>query len=90
MKLKPIGERVLIRPMKAEAKTASGIYLPEPEDKKKEGEVVAVGTDKEGKPLPLSEGETILYGGYSSEEFEFDKEKYLIIDFKDVLAKVEK
>ena len=89
MKIKPIGERVLIKPIKSEQKTASGIYLPESEEKKKEGQVIEAGHDPQGRPLPLKAGDIILYGGYSTEEFEFDKEKYLIIDFKDILAKIE-
>ncbi len=90
MKIKPIGERVLIKPIEAEEKTAGGIYIPEEaKEEKKEAIVVEVGNFKDGKELPLKKGEKILYGGYSSDEFEFEGEKYLIIDFKDVLAKIE-
>ncbi len=88
MNLKPIGERVILKPIKAEEKTKSGIYLPKSEDKK-QGIVEAVGTFKYGKPMPLNKGDKILYGGYSSEEFEINGEKFLIIDYKDVLAKLE-
>jgi len=88
-KLKPIGERVIIKTLKAEERTASGIYLPKSSDEKKQGEVVEVGSMKDGSMIPLHKGDKILYGGYSSEEFEFGNEKYLIIDFKDILAKVE-
>lgn len=88
--IKPIGERVLIKPLKpAEQKTKSGILLPESaQEKRKEGTVIAVGTTKEGKELPLKKGDRILYGGYSSEEFEMNGEEYLIIEFKDVVAKI--
>ncbi len=90
MKIKPIGERVLIKPPEREEKTKGGIYLPESaKDDRKEGEVIEVGTYKDGKELPLKKGDRILYGGYSSDEFEIDGEKYIIIDFKDVLAKIE-
>jgi len=89
MKLKPIGERIVIKPIKSkEERTSSGIYLPKSEDKK-EGIVVEVGTSKDNQPLPLNIGDKILYGGYSSEEFEFNGEKHLIIEFKDILAKIE-
>jgi chaperonin GroES len=88
MKITPIGERILLKPIKQEDRTASGIYLPESDDKKKEGEVVEVGTDKNGNKLPLNVGDKILYGGYSSEEFELENEKYLIVEFKDVVAKL--
>lgn len=88
--LKPIGERVLLKPFKYEERTKSGIYMPKEASKdKKEGEVVEVGTDKEGKPLPLKKGDKVLYGGYSSEEFELHGETFLIIEFKDILARIE-
>lgn len=89
MRVIPIGERVLIRPLESEERTASGIYLPKSEDKKKQGEVVEVGTDKDGKPLPLKKGEKIMYGGYSSEEFEHGKDKFIVVDFKDIIARLE-
>jgi len=90
MNIKPIGERVLIKPAQEEEKTKGGIYIPESaKEEKKEGEVIAVGTTKDGKDLPLKKGDRILYGGYSSDEFEIDGEKYIILDFKDVLAKIE-
>ena len=89
MRLKPIGERVVLKTIEAaEEKTASGIYLPKSEEKK-QGEVVEVGTYKDGTPLPLKKGDMILYGGYSSEEFEIHGKKHLIIEFKDVVARME-
>jgi len=90
MNIKPIGERVLIKPLKKEEKTKGGIYLPDSaKEERKEGEVVAVGTLKDGKELPLKNGDRVLYGGYSSDEFDIDGEKYVIVEFKDILAKVE-
>lgn len=91
MKIKPLGERVLIKQLIKEEKTAGGIYIPESaKEERKEGIVVAVGTFKDGKDLPLKEGDHIIYGGYSSEEIEINGEKHIFIDFKDVLAKIEK
>jgi len=90
MKIKPIGERVLIKPKIEEEKTKGGIYIPDTaKENKKEGVVLEVGTGKDDKPLPLKKGDKILYGGYSSDEFEIDGEKYVILEFKDVLAKIE-
>ena len=90
MQIKPLGERVLISPTEEE-KTKGGLYIPESaKEGKKEGEVLAVRTFKEGKELPLKKGDRILYGGYSHEEFEFDGKKYLIVEFKDVVAKIER
>jgi chaperonin GroES len=88
MNIKPIGERVLIKPIKEEEVTSGGIYIPESAQKdKKEGTVVAVGTFEDGKDLPLKEGDHIIYGGYQSDEFEIDGEDFMFIDFKDILAK---
>lgn len=89
MKITPIGERVVIRPVKAEEKTKSGIYLPKDAEEKKQGIIESVGTLKNGSRIPLFQGDKILYGGYSSEEFESNNEKFLIIDYKDIVAKIE-
>ena len=90
MNVKPIGERVLIKPAEQKDRTDAGIYIPESaKESKKEGEVVAVGKTKEGKDLPLKKGDRILYSGYSNEEIEFDGEEYIILEFKDVVAKIE-
>ncbi len=89
MKIKPLGKRILIKPVKEEEKTKGGIYIPETaKEKKKQGIVVEIGTVEE-KEFPLKKGDLILYTGYSSEELELDGEKYLILDSKDVIAKLE-
>ena len=89
MNIQPIGERVLVEQVKKEEKTKGGIYLPEEaRQEKKEGTVIAVGTFKDGKELPLKKGDKIIYGGYSNEEFELQGKKYLLIEFKDIVAKI--
>jgi chaperonin GroES len=89
MRIQPLGERILIKPTREEERTKGGIYIPESaREGKKEGEVIAVGT-KDGKDLPLKKGDKILYGGYSNDEFEIEGTKYVILEFKDVLAKLE-
>jgi chaperonin GroES len=88
MEIQPIGERVLLEQRKEE-RTSGGIYLPEEAQKeKKEGIVLAAGTFKDGKELPLKKGDQVIYGGYSSEEIEVNGQKYILIEFKDILAKV--
>ncbi len=88
MQIKPLGKRVLIKPVKEAERTASGIYIPETaKEKKKQGIVVELGNVEE-KELPVKKGDTILYAGYSSEELEVDGEKYLILDIKDIIAKI--
>ncbi len=90
MNIKPIGERVLIKPMKEEEKTAGGIYIPETaKEKKKQGVVVEIGTGDDDKELPVQKGDLIIYTGYSTEDLEIDGEKYLIINISDIIAKLE-
>ena len=90
MKITPIGERVLIKPKEEESRTKGGLYIPDTaKESKKEGEVIAVGTLKDDKPMPLKKGDRILYGGYSSDDFEIDGQKYIILEYKDVVAKLE-
>lgn len=89
MDIQPMGERVLLKPIKQEEKTKGGIFIPEEARKEqKQGEVIAVGTYKNGEKLPLEKGDKVLYGGYSSDEVEIDSEKLIFVDFKDILAKV--
>jgi chaperonin GroES len=89
MNITPIGERIIIEQTKKKEKTESGIYLPEDAQKeRKQGIVLSVGTFKDGKPLPIGTGDRVLYGGYSHEEIDMDGKKYVLVEFKDVMAKL--
>ncbi len=88
MNIIPIGEKVLLEPIEKETKTTGGIYIPESAQKeKKEGIIKSVGTYIDGRALPVRVGDRVVYGGYSSEEFEHQGKKYFLIDIKDILAK---
>ncbi|MCD4841853.1 MAG: co-chaperone GroES [Methanosarcinales archaeon] len=90
MNIKPIGERVLIKPVKEEEKTTGGIYIPETaKEKKKQGVVVEIGTSSDDNELPVQKGDLILYTGYSTEELEMNGEELLIINISDIIAKLE-
>jgi chaperonin GroES len=90
MNIKPIGERVLIKPVKEEEKTTGGIYIPETaKEKKKQGVVVEIGTTSDDNEMPVQKGDLILYTGYSTEELEMNGEEYLIINISDIIAKLE-
>jgi chaperonin GroES len=90
MNIKPIGERVLIKPAHEEEKTLGGIYIPDTaKEKKKQGIVLEVGNMKDNKEFPVKKGDTIIYSGYSSDEVEIDGEEYIIINLKDIIAKME-
>jgi len=91
--LKPLGDRVLVKPSKGEEKTKSGIVLPDTaKDKPNEGEVVAVGTGRktdEGKVIAMDVkvGDIVIYAGYSGTKVKVEEIEYLIIKEDDILAK---
>jgi chaperonin GroES len=94
MNLKPLGDRVVVKPVEREERTKSGIVLPDTaKEKPQEGIVEAVGTgrllDNGTKvPMELQVGDKILYAKYAGNEFKVDEIEYLIISEKDVLAVV--
>ena len=84
--IQPLGTRVLIRPLEQEAKTTSGLYLPETaKEKPQTGEVVAVGDD-EGIKLKVKD--KVLFAKYSGTEFKFGNVDYLLLESNDVLARL--
>jgi chaperonin GroES len=92
--LRPMADRVVVRPLKREEKTAGGLYLPEnAKEKPQEAEVIAVGPGRyeEGKRLPMdvSVGQKIVYSKYSGTEIKLDGEEVLILRESDILAIVE-
>ena len=92
-KLRPLGDRVVIRPTPREEMTRTGIVLPDTaKEKPQEGEIIAVGPGRfeEGKrvPMELKVGDRVLYGKYSGTEVTLDDEQYLILRESDVLAVV--
>jgi chaperonin GroES len=96
MKLKPLGDRLIVRAIEEEETTASGIVLPDTaKEKPQKGKVLAVGdgkvNDDTGKrtPLDLSEGDEVLYSKYGGTEIKVDGEELLVLRESDVLAKVQ-
>ncbi|MBN1405095.1 MAG: co-chaperone GroES [Candidatus Omnitrophica bacterium] len=94
-KIKPLGDRILVKPLEAEEKTKGGIILPDTaKEKPQEAKVVAVGKGKmleNGKiePLEVKVGDKVLYGKYSGTEIKLNGEEHLIIKEEDVLAIIE-
>jgi chaperonin GroES len=92
MKVRPLHDRILVKRVEEEQKTAGGIIIPDTaKEKPQEGRVMAVGNGKltdEGKliPLEVSVGDRILFGKYSGSEINLDGEEHLIIREDDVLA----
>ena len=88
MKIKPLADRVLVKPAEAEEKTASGIIIPDSaKEKPLKGKVVAVGEGTKDEKMILEEGDEVLYGKYAGTELELDGEKFIIMRQSDVLAK---
>ena len=87
MNIKPLADRVLIKPAPAEERTAGGIIIPDTaKEKPLQGEVLAVGNGTKDEEMVLKAGDTVLYGKYAGTEVELDGEKYLIMRQSDVLA----
>ena len=94
MKLKPLGDRLIVKAIEEKEMTASGIVLPETaKEKPQRGRVVAVGDGKVGDdnervPMDVSEGEEVLYSKYGGTEIKVDGDDLLVLRESDVLAKV--
>ena len=87
MSIKPLADRVLIRPADQEEKTASGIIIPDSaKEKPLRGEVIAAGGGTKDEEMVLKAGDIVLYGKYAGTEVEHEGEKYLIMRQSDVLA----
>jgi len=85
--IKPLADRVLVEPMAAETKTASGIIIPDTaKEKPQKGKVVAVGPGTKDEDMTVKEGDTVLYGKYSGTELKFDGSDYLMLRESDILA----
>ena len=95
MKLKPLGDRLIVKPVEEEETTASGIVLPDTaKEKPQTGKVLAVGDgevkeDGSRRPLDVSEGDEILYSKYGGTEITVENDEVLVLRESDVLAKVE-
>ncbi|NJM07452.1 co-chaperone GroES [Candidatus Gracilibacteria bacterium] len=95
-RIKPLGDRVVVKPAEREEKTKGGIYLPDTASKERpmEGTVLAVGEgrrDDNGKliPMNLKAGDKVVFAKYSGTEFKVDEIEYLILAEKDVLGIVQ-
>ena len=95
MKLKPLGDRLIVKAVEEEETTASGIVLPDTaKEKPQKGKVLAVGDGKpseDGKervPVDVSEGDEVLYSKYGGTDIVVDGEELLVLRESDVLAKV--
>ncbi len=87
VKIKPLADRVLIEPMEAEEKTASGIIIPDTaKEKPQKGTVVATGPGTAEEKMEVKVGDKVLYGKYSGTELTVDGKDYLIMKQSEILA----
>ena len=87
MRLKPLGNRVVLQELEAEEKTPSGIILPDSaKEKPQEAVVVDVGPGDEESEMQVKEGDRVIYAKYSGTDVKLDDEEYIIIDQKDIFA----
>lgn len=94
-KLKPLGDKLLVRPLEAETTTKSGIVIPDTaKEKPQEGEVIAAGSGKivgdKIVPLEVRVGDKVIFSKYGGDEIKVDNEELKIISESDVLAIVQK
>ena len=87
MSIKPLADRVLVKPATAEEKTIGGIIIPDSaKEKPLKGEVIAAGNGTKDEEMILKPGDNVLYGKYAGTEIEWNGEQYLIMRQSDVLA----
>lgn len=90
MKVKPLGDRVLVKLEKNEAKTAGGIIIPDTaQEKTQTGTVVSVGTGTEKDPITVKAGDKVMYDKYAGTQIKIDGEEHLVVKMSDIIAVVE-
>jgi chaperonin GroES len=89
VKIKPLADRVLIKPIEAEQKTASGIIIPDTaKEKPQKGTIIAVGPGTKDETMEVKKGDLVLYGKYAGTEITIDGVDYLIMRQSDILAAI--
>ena len=94
MKLKPLADRVVVKPLEQETKTKAGLIIPDTaKEKSHQGKIIAAGEGKivEGKLMPLTVkvGDVVLYKEYGGDELKLDGEQVVILEEKDILGIIE-
>ena len=95
MNLKPLGDRVIVKPAEAEEQTASGLVIPDTaQEKPQRGEVVAVGEGKRDDdggriPVDVAVGDVVIFGKYGGQEIKIDGTEYKILEERDIIAIVQ-
>ena len=94
MNLKPLDDRIVVKPNEAETQTASGLVIPDTaKEKPQQGEVIAVGPGRRSEsgdliPMDIAVGDVVVYSKYGGTEISNEGQDYLILNARDVLAKI--
>ncbi len=88
MQIKPLGDRILVKPLTSEEVTKSGIVLPDTaeKEKKEQGEIIAIGDGEKIKKLNLKVGDKVLFGKYAGDDAEVDKVEFKFLKDEDILG----
>ncbi len=87
MSIRPLHDRVIVKPAPAEEKTSGGIIIPDTaQEKPMRGTVIAAGPGKTDEPMTVKEGDNVLYGKYAGQDIEVDGDKLLIMRESDILG----
>jgi chaperonin GroES len=85
--MKPIADRVIVKPATADEKTKGGLIIPDTaKEKPQRGEVIAIGPGKDGNLMTVQVGDVVLYGKYSGQEINYEGQDYLIMREDDILV----
>jgi chaperonin GroES len=85
--IKPLADRVLVKPLEAETTTASGLIIPDSaKEKQQKGTVIAIGPGTKDEPITVKIGDTVLFGKYAGTELVLEDTEYLIMRETDILA----
>jgi chaperonin GroES len=87
--IKPLSDRVIIKPLEMDKKTAGGLLLPDTKEKPQEGIIINVGNGKKDEPMTVKIGDHVLFSKYGGTEYKVNNETYLIMRESDIYAIIE-
>ena len=87
--IKPLSDRVIIKPLEMDKKTAGGLLLPDTKEKPQEGIVINIGNGKKDEPMTVKIGDHVLFSKYGGTEYKIENETYLIMRESDIYAIIE-
>ena len=89
VKIRPLSDRVIVKPLEMDKKTAGGLLLPDTKEKPQEGIIINVGNGKKDEPMTVKIGDHVLFSKYGGTEYKVNNETYLIMRESDIYAIIE-